>query len=161
MQVQVHQAILMEIHRRLLAKDRSALKDLVGVLLEPIVGELTRCFRRADEQVIRDAVNDALLDECANPERFDASHGVPLDRYLAAAARRNVRDWERGEHRRKQREQRYSCKKKEANVALDPAAANILQEVQEGQQRKIQCLERVCKWLILIVHAGRNRRSIR
>lgn len=140
MRVQVPQAILMAIHRRLLAKEKTAWDDLVAVLLEPLVDELSVYSRRIDEHVIREAVIDALLDECANPERFEASRGVPLDRFLAAAARRNVQDLQQSEHRRKQREQRYGCQKKEANVALDPAAANILQEVQEGQERKVQNL---------------------
>ena len=137
---QVPQDMLTAIHRRLLTKDKTAWDDLTEVLLEPLVGELSTYYRRVDEHVIRDAVIDALLDECAKPTGYDANRGVPLDRFLAAAARRNVRDLLRSEYRKKQRERQVAQEKKEVDVALDPAAANILKEVQEDQERKVQNL---------------------
>lgn len=151
MEVQVSQATLVAIQRHLLAKDNSdnrdrAFADLVDVLLEPLVEELSwscRCLnghlnRRSDEHFIRDSVTDAFLDLRKNPEKYDASRGVPLDRYLAAAARRNVSDLQRKERRIKCREQRAGRKKLAANVALDPAAANIIQEANESQEQKVR-----------------------
>src|SRR5262249_10509741 len=75
-----------------------------------------------------------LLDCCGDPQRFKPDKGVPLDRFLATAAWRNVDNLLIGEHRRKLRERKVGGKKREANVALDPVARNIRQE--EDQQVK-------------------------
>jgi succinate dehydrogenase flavin-adding protein (antitoxin of CptAB toxin-antitoxin module) len=135
---QANQAMLLAIHIRLLAAENGAREALVRVMLEPLVEELVRRLRRVDEHLIRDGVVDALLDFCARPKQYDAEQGVPWDRFLAVAARRNVDDHLRSESRRKRREEKVGRGKKEADVALDPAAANIIQEVNEQQSQKNQ-----------------------
>ena len=74
---------------------------------------------------------DALLDYCASPQQFDATQDVPLDRFLATAAWRNVDNLRIGERRRKECERKAGSKKREADVALDPAARNIRREERE------------------------------
>lgn len=130
-------AALLALHGRLLGGDRLASGPLAQALLPFLFGEVARKFPRMDDQLVADGVIDAVLDYCARPQQFDASHGVPLDQFLAVAARRNVSNLLRGEHRRKERERKVGGEKREADVALDPAAGNIRQEeLRELEERK-------------------------
>src|SRR5581483_115875 len=108
--------------------DRLASEKLSRLLLPPLVEEIGRRFPRKDEQIIADGVINALLDYCGDPQQFRPDKGVPLDRYLATAAWRNVDNLLTGERRRKARERKVGSKKREADVALDPVARNIRQE---------------------------------
>jgi RNA polymerase sigma-70 factor (ECF subfamily) len=90
--------------------------------------EIRRRFPGEDEQLVNDGVIDAVLDYCAYPTQFDAARDISLDRFLAAAAWRNVANLRTGERRRKQRERKVGSKKREADVAFDPVARNIRQE---------------------------------
>ncbi|MCI0457637.1 MAG: hypothetical protein L0Z62_11755 [Gemmataceae bacterium] len=124
------------LHERLLRGDRLASEELVRLMLPALQEEIVRRFPRVDEQLVSDGVIDALLDYCASPQQFDATQDVPLDRFLATAAWRNVDNLRIGERRRKERERKAGSKKREADVALDPAARNIRREERE------QCEER-------------------
>jgi hypothetical protein len=90
--------------------------------------------------MIRESVIDAVFDYCTNPQRFDAGRGVPLDRFLATAAWRNVDNLLVAERRRKLRERQAGGKKREADVGLDPVARNIQQEEQKEAEQKRQAL---------------------
>jgi RNA polymerase sigma-70 factor (ECF subfamily) len=119
---------LRALHERLLGGDRLASEELSRLVLSCLLEEITRRFPRTDEHLISDGIIDAVLDYCANPKQFNASKDVPLDRFLATAAWRNVDNLLTGERRRKQRERKVGSKKREADVALDPAARNIRRE---------------------------------
>jgi RNA polymerase sigma-70 factor (ECF subfamily) len=119
---------LSALHDRLLRGDRLASEELSRLILPPLVEEIGRRFPRVDEQLVSDGVVDAVLDYCACPAQFDTSRDVPLDRFLAAAAWRNVDNLLTAERRRKSRERKVGSKKREADVALDPVARNIRQE---------------------------------
>lgn len=121
------------LHERLLSGDRLASEELLRVLLPSLQSEIARRFPRADEHLVSDGVIDSVFDYCVHPEQFDTSRNVPLDRFLATAAWRNVDNLLLGERRRKQRERKVGGEKREASVAFDPVARNILQE--EERQR--------------------------
>lgn len=119
---------LHQLHERLLAGDRLASEELSRLLLIPLSQEIGKRFPKVDEQIVSDGVIDAVLDYCTCPGKFDISRDVPLERFLAAAAWRNVDNLLIGERRRKFRERKVGSKKREADVALDPVARNIRQE---------------------------------
>jgi RNA polymerase sigma-70 factor (ECF subfamily) len=136
---------LLILHTRLLNGDRIAPEELVRLLLNPLSRELGRKFPHTDEHLVCDGVTDALLEYCAKPSNFDASRGIPLDRFLAQAAWRNLANIVRGETRRKGREKRavfdLPC---DEFVELDPAAGNFLQEEEiRRQQQAAELLEKV------------------
>jgi RNA polymerase sigma-70 factor, ECF subfamily len=122
---------LLILHERLLRGDRLASEELARLVLPPLEEGIARRFPRADEQLTSDGVIDAVLDYCASPQQFDAGKNVPLDRFLATAAWRNVDNLLIGERRRRQREKKAGGGKHEADVALDPAARNIHREEEE------------------------------
>jgi hypothetical protein len=97
---------LLILHTRLLNGDRIAPEELARLLLSSLSRELARKFPHTDEHLICDGVTDALLEYCARPNNFDTSRGVPLDRFLARAAWRNVANIVRGERRRQAREKK-------------------------------------------------------
>jgi RNA polymerase sigma-70 factor (ECF subfamily) len=129
-----------EMHCKLCEGNPKIAKEFQEALFRFLIDELFRRCPRVDEQI----VSDAIFDHCAKPQQYDADKGVPLDRYLAAAARRNVQDHLRSERRRKHREREVGRKKSEADVALDPVATNSLQEEKELLEEEIwACLEAV------------------
>lgn len=127
---------LLALHRRLLDGDRVASEELIALLLSPLTDRLARRFPHTDEQLIADGIVDALLEYCAQPDRFDAERGVPLDRFLSTAAWRNIANSLRGEHRRKAREEKAHAAYGEPLVALDPTAGNLLQQEESAQRRR-------------------------
>lgn len=127
---------LRELHERLLRSDRVASEEFLRLVLPCLLEEIARRFPRADEHLISDGVIDALLDYCAHPQGFDTSKDVPLDRFLATAAWRNVDNLLTGERRRKLRERKVGSEKREAVVALDPVARNIRQEELQQLDKK-------------------------
>jgi RNA polymerase sigma-70 factor (ECF subfamily) len=136
---------LKRLHKRLLDGDRLASEELSRLVIKPLIEEMTRRFRGVDEQLACDGVIDAVLDYCARPAQFNPARDVPLDRYLATAAWRNVDNLLTGERRRKLRERKAGSKKREADVALDPVARNIrqeeLQELKEKEAAKFAALD--------------------
>lgn len=129
------------LHDRLRCGEPMAPDDLARLLLPLLGDDLARRFPHADEQLIHDSVIDALLEYFASPQRFDASRNVPLDRFLASAASRNLTNSLLAEQRRKRREKAVGSKKREADVALDPAARNIQREdLEHGRQQRCAIL---------------------
>lgn len=115
------------LHNRLLKGDRVAPEELAELLLDRLARELARRFPRTDKHLIYDGVTDALLEYCATPAGFDVSRGVPLDRFLAQAAWRNIANFLRGERRRKVREEKFVKYSEDDVVELHPSAGNTLQ----------------------------------
>lgn len=131
---------LRALHERLQRGERLASEELSRLILPALVEELVRKFPGTDEHLIRDGVIDAVFDYCTAPQSFDAAREVPLDRFLATAAWRNVGNLLVAERRLKQRERRAGEKKREADVGLDPLARNIQQEEQRAAEQKRQAL---------------------
>jgi RNA polymerase sigma-70 factor (ECF subfamily) len=128
------------LHERLLRGDRLASEEFSRLVLPVLVEELVRKFPGADEHLIRDGVIDAILDYCSDPLCFDAGRKVPLDRFLATAAWRNVDNLRVAERRRKHHERSAGGKKREADVGLDPLARNIQREEQKEVEQNRQAL---------------------
>jgi DNA-binding response OmpR family regulator len=95
------------LHRRMLAGDAAARERLADELLAALRRNLQRAFVRAPDDVVFDAVVDAIMEYIEEPLRFDASRGVPLHRFVQMAARRNLANHVRSEAQRKAREAAY------------------------------------------------------
>jgi len=119
------------LHERLMHGDRLASEELARLVLPLLQGEMARRFPGTDDQLLSDGVIDAVLGYCACPGQYDPGQGVPLDRFLATAAWRNVSNLRTGERRRLRREKKVGGEKHETDVALDPAARNIQREEEE------------------------------
>jgi RNA polymerase sigma-70 factor (ECF subfamily) len=128
---------LLVLHKRLLEGDRVASEELAGLVLERLVSDLGRKFPHTDSHVICDGVTDAVLDYCARPVSFDSSRGVPLDRFLAKAAWRNIANLLRSERRRKAREDKSVEYFEQKVVELQPSAGNPLQNEALAQQDQV------------------------
>jgi RNA polymerase sigma-70 factor (ECF subfamily) len=133
---------LLALHRRLLDGDRVASEELVEVLLGHLVNEMTRKFRRTDVHLLSDGVTDALLEYCLKPRAFDAGRGVPLDRFLAKAAWRNIANSLRGERRRQIRERKSLQLSDEKVVELQPTMGNPIQNEPENLQQQLDEIRR-------------------
>lgn len=127
---------LLALHRRLLDGDRIASEELISLLLSPLTDRLAGQFPRVDRQIISDGVVDALLEYCAEADRFDEQRNVPLDRFLSKAAWRNIANSLRGEKRRKVREEKASVAYGDPLVELDPTAGNLLQKEETARRRR-------------------------
>jgi RNA polymerase sigma-70 factor (ECF subfamily) len=135
---------LRSLHNRLLFGDRLASEELSCLLLPLLSEEIRRRIPKTDVQIISDGVIDAVLEYCANPQHFNAAKDVPLDRFLATAAWRNVDNLVLGERRRKQRERSVGRKKREADVAFDPPARKIKQEEEDEVDRRCAAMFDAC-----------------
>jgi len=154
---------LLLLHTRLSDGNRIASEELVCLLLDPLSNEIARKFPNTDMQLISDGVTDALLEYCTDPNKFDPSRGVPLDRFLAQAAWRNVANIVRGEQRRKAREIKASSAPAEELVELDVTAGNLLQEQERRRQRQarelMQMVENLVDKRILELRLAGERRT--
>jgi DNA-directed RNA polymerase specialized sigma24 family protein len=83
-----------------------------------------------------------LLDLCSRPETFDPSRHVPLDRFIAQAAWRNIRDILRGEKRRKVREEKAEEFSGNNLVELPSPVANSEESVSQREQQQTDELMR-------------------
>lgn len=119
------------LHDRLRLGDRVASEELAVLILPSLREEIAQRFPRVDDQLVSDGVIDAVLDYCASPDQFEPATGVPLDRFLAGAAWRNVANLLTSERRRKRREKKACGEKREGSVALDPLARNLQREERE------------------------------
>lgn len=128
------------LHTRLLRGDRVASEEIITLLLAPLSGEVGAKFPFTDPHVVCDGVIDALLDFCAKPSAFDPARGVPIQRYLAKAAWRNLANSVRGEKRRKAREQKAMDEPGNKTVELHPRAGNSNQNDCGSQTEKYQDL---------------------
>lgn len=155
---------LLLLHTRLSDGNRIASEELVCFLLDPLSSEIARKFPNTDMQLISDGVTDALLEYCTDPNKFDPSRGVPLDRFLAQAAWRNVANIIRGEQRRKAREIKASTSAPaEELVELDVAAGNLLQDQERRRQRQagelLKMVENLVDKRILELRLAGERRT--
>ncbi|MCS6897940.1 MAG: hypothetical protein NZM29_08210 [Nitrospira sp.] len=117
-----------------------ASEELSRLILPYLFEEMSRRFPRVDPHLVSDGVIDAVLDYCKSPSTFDVSKAVPLDRFLATAAWRNVTNLAVGERRRKKREEKIGSKKRFVDVALDPVARKIQQEEEDAWRRRYTAL---------------------
>lgn len=124
---QIQPEALLCLHRRLLEGDRVVPAELMERLLSPLIGEMKHEYPTTDVHLVSDGVTDALLDYCARPGRFDQTRGVPLNRFLAKAAWRNIANLLRGETRRRAREAKAAEMADHNVVELYPEAGNSLQ----------------------------------
>lgn len=128
-------AVLLGLHQRLLEGDRVAPALLFQLLLEPLSREMKKDFPQTDAHLLCDGITDALLDLCTRPKQFDPAQGTPLDRFLALASWRNIRDLLRTEKRRKAREEKFTKDAGDDIVALPDAVANIEEGSTTRQQQ--------------------------
>lgn len=131
-------AQLLELHSRLLTGDRTASEEAMRLLLAPLLQQVSTRFQRIDQHIVWDGVIDALLDYCARPQQFDVARGVPLLRFLHLAARRNIMNALRREHRRKAREAVAGQAWAASHVALDATAGNLVQQEESVQRQRHQ-----------------------
>jgi DNA-directed RNA polymerase specialized sigma24 family protein len=143
MNEEIHGQDLLVLHRRLLGGDRIASEKLVEVLLPRLASELERQFRKTDPHLVSDGVTDALLDYCARPAAFDEARNVPLDRFLAKAAWRNIANLLRGEKRRKIREGKAVDLAGQNVVELYPVAGNPSQNEPLDTKKQLENLLRL------------------
>ena len=135
---------LLRLHTRLMDGDRIASEEVVCLLLISLSNELARKFPNTDKHLVFDGVTDALVEYCTGPKKFDPSRGVPLDRFLALAAWRNVANSVRGEKRRKLRELKaLTAVPDEELVELDVTAGNMLQDQEKDRQHQAAQLLRM------------------
>jgi RNA polymerase sigma-70 factor (ECF subfamily) len=96
------------LHERVIHGDAQALDELAERLLPALCRWLRRRFVHAAEDVLVDASEDAIVEYASRPTRFDSERGVPLEKYLYAAAWRNAVNSLQREARRRAREARYA-----------------------------------------------------
>jgi hypothetical protein len=99
---------LLELHYRILRGVPDAVEQLAGKILRKLHRDLRLSFRSAPDDILMDAVEDAVLEYIARPHRFDATRGIPLDRFLYKAAWRNAVNLLQAEAKRKNREAKYA-----------------------------------------------------
>ena len=148
------EAILV-LHRRLLDGDRVASEEAARLLLLPLAKETQRQFPRVDEQVVADAVVDALLDYFEEPARADRGGDVGPWTFLKQAAWRNAANLDRGGRRRKEREQRWTGEVDPSRVA-DRSALGRLIEGEDQAQR-----DRRVRQLMAMLEDDRDRAVLR
>jgi CheY-like chemotaxis protein len=106
------------LHVRLAAGDVTARDPLLSLVWPKLMRQLRRLPGASRETAV-DATVDALMDYLRVPGAFDPSRGVPLDRFLAMAARRNFVNYSKSEYSRKSREQLYA---RESAAIVNPDA---------------------------------------
>lgn len=99
---------LSSLHERLILGDAFATEEIASLLLPRLCRLLHHRFIGTAEDIVADAVEDALVRYFMCPHEFDKKRNVPLDRFLYKAAWRNVVDLLRAEARRKTRERKYA-----------------------------------------------------
>lgn len=83
-----------------------AIAEQISQRLNPL---LRARFRKSPRDMIADAVTDAIVEYLRAPERFDATRGVPLERFLYVAAVRNLANAARSERRHHDRDAAYAA----------------------------------------------------
>ena len=126
---------LLVLHHRLCDGDRTASEELA---LEALVEGIARQFLRSDEQMLYEAVTEAVLDYCARPCQFDEERGMALHLSLLMTSRRNMLNLLRGEARRKAREEEAGNLYADATVELDPVVGNLLQKEENEKLHRQQ-----------------------
>ncbi len=112
------------LHQRLLAQHSYAAEAVIERLLPVLIHLIRRIFTRTDEDLIVNAVEDALLEYTSRPEQFDRSRGVPLLAFLKMAATRNATNLVRAESRRLKKEQSLRADSDASPAASLPEATS-------------------------------------
>lgn len=99
---------VMTLHEGIAAGDPVALESLYAHVFRALCHRLEHNFRCSSNDVLADAVEDAIVHYVLNPAAFDPSRGVPLDRYLYQASWRNAIDSLRADTQRRLREDAYA-----------------------------------------------------
>ncbi len=122
------------LHRRLLDGDPLASEEVARLLLIPLAEETQRQYPRLDEQLINDAVVEALLDYLAQPSRADAGGGSGPRAYLRRAAWRNAANLYRSGKRRKSREELWIRDSVGSGVEDGSALGTLIQDEERGER---------------------------
>ncbi len=126
------------LHRRLLERDPLAPEEASRLLLEPIVRQTQSRFPQLDDQLVADAVVQALLDYFDRPSRFQKGTGSELLGLLRNAAWRNAANLYRAGRRRLAREGRWAVDIETARVAEGPFAGRLAEkEAQSERERRV------------------------
>lgn len=96
------------LHARTRLGDESAREQILTLALPDLTRRLHQRFRRAPQDLVADAVEDALLDYVSDPSRFDMRRQVPLLAFLLQAAARNLINRLESERRSQNRQIRYA-----------------------------------------------------
>lgn len=96
-----------ELHEVVVTGDGSALEKLVRQLLRHVPLLLRRSFRRLPYDQLVESAHEAITEYATHPERFDATRGISLECFVAAAASRNLLNRLKSEARRRLREAEY------------------------------------------------------
>jgi RNA polymerase sigma-70 factor (ECF subfamily) len=97
-----------QLHERLVTGDDSVLDELAAELLAQLLPRLRRGFPHAPQDVVVEAVEDAILEYVAQPAQFDPLRGLSIGQFLTMVARRNLMNALAKEAARKVREARYA-----------------------------------------------------
>jgi len=125
---------ILALHRRLLDGDRVASEESARLLLVRLAETTQRQYPRLDDQLVADAVVDALLDYFEEPARADErGHGGPWA-FLKQAAWRNAANLHRGSKRRQEREQRWTGESDSSPVADDSALGKLIEGDDQGER---------------------------
>lgn len=123
---------LLELHRRLLAGDKTAGNALSDQLLE----SLQRKLPGRDAENKFDAAVDALIDFISRPDAFDPHKGQ-IEPFLLLAAKRNLMNVRRGDHRRHVRETKAAAYFQNNYVELPDPVENLIGKDNEALYRRL------------------------
>ena len=130
---------ILALHKRLLDGDRVASEEAARLLLVPLADETQRQYPLLDDQLVADAVVDALLDYFEEPGRADAGDDRGPWTFLKQAAWRNAANLHRGGKRRQQREQRWTGETDSSRVADGSALGKLIEgEDQADRDRRVK-----------------------
>ena len=108
-----------KLHSLVLAGDEEAFEALAGALLTRLPYALRRHCHGLSHDLLAQAVEDALLEYLARPDRYDPSRGVRLYSFLYSAALRNALNLAQSEKRR-----RYKDMKLHVDASHQDAVVN-------------------------------------
>ena len=93
------------LHLRISFGVECARQAMAGLLLggEALRARLGARWPHADEQLVAEAIETAVLDYLDHPSRFDPSQGKTLPNFLLLTAQRRMANLERTEHRERQK----------------------------------------------------------
>jgi hypothetical protein len=135
----------LSLHRRLFDGDPVASADLASSYLNPLIAQLSKQNRVADD-LIEEAAEEALVSLIKNPGSFNASRNKsdrPLFAYLLMSARRDLQNLLARENRRRCRFVRLESVEHSPDGGKylsrhdDPSAALMLQEEAEQASRRL------------------------
>jgi RNA polymerase sigma-70 factor (ECF subfamily) len=122
------------LHYRLLDGDPLASEEVARLLLGPMAEETQSRFPRVDEQLINDAVVEAVLEYVSNPAAV--GNAADLRAHLRTAAWRNAANLLRGSRRRGVREQLWITLETGSPVEDAEALGRLIEAEDESERRK-------------------------